>query len=479
MKFLYIDWAESKINITYWKPGSDTDSRTMSGLSIPTAWPALAAQLRPEGKFIKRSTLEMSDEEAILGYSVYTTQVGDAMLPDPSTLSYQIVQEPIKVPTKSFKKRKAAGEICMNPYKCGTITVQRHASYQFLPIDPTVVYTPSHGWYTYYGEGYMANAQPIGVLHLGSPSYGMQPGERLRYCSVLLCYKTYSVPDAQYILSPEPIFSFEDPEVDTGLVTSVVADANNGVYDLLTELGEAPETVAFVGEMTKKALLLHEETDADLRRARSTMLPERFARYSASKWLQLRYALLPIFYSIMDIREVLKQLGKEYAEFRAHRTDTSASDVTALGSVTVTVTGEVLHRCFIKTRYSTDSVLDSLRHLINANLASTAWELTKLSFVLDWAVNVSDFLSALTGSDGSTQSVCCYSLRDRRELTLRYTDISSAPETVVTFNCYQRLIINPLDHIGLTVEFNMNWKRYIDATALSLDSVIKSIRKYL
>lgn len=189
-----------------------------------------------------------------------------------------------------------------------------------------------------------------------------------------------------------------------------------------------------------------------------------------------RYALLPIFYSIKDLKEVLHQMGREYASFRSEK-DIQPDDPNLSGPYTVSVSGQCLHRCYIKSRYTPDSILADFRRLININIFTTTWELATRSFVIDWVLNVGDFISAVTGSDGSTESKVCYSVRDLRVVTISYSSgNSSQPKTTVTYNCYQRQVINPLDHIGLDFSWDMNWKRYFDAAAMSLDPILKQIR---
>ena len=481
MKWYYIDYPNCVVNITYWLAGSTTNSRTLSSIPLPTAWPSLATKLDPTGKFIRRSTLSLSKDEAIAGYSVYCVEPGDSLLPDPTTLSYVIEQAPHKVPSKNFKKRRAAGEILMNPYSRGRITVNREASYDFTPTQPLSVYTPSFGWYMYGGDvpkwSGGITAPHVSTLGVGAPVYGMQAGESLRSVSVYLKYKTYQTPHKTYDLSPEYVPLAIPTQYDKGLITAVLADRNNGMYDLLSELGEFPETLEFLTNQTKKAFFIAEATESDIEKMKGKV-PTRIARYAARKWMMARYALLPIFYSIKDIKGALDSMGREYAEYKQISTSDSVDDFDSCnGAYTVSVSGTIVNRCFIKSRYTPDSILADFRRLVNINIFTSAWELATRSFVVDWVLNVGDFISALTGSDGSVDSKCCYSTRDRRQVTISYAiNGSKRPKTIVSFNCYSRTVINPADHIGLDLSWDMNWKRYIDASAMSLDPILKLIR---
>lgn len=467
MEFLRFRPDLSKMWVDWWLPGKvGRESRSTAFVTINVGWPAFIPCINMPGRYIKRGKLSLTNAEVQAGYSCYVVEPGDSLLPDPATLSYKLVQAPIKVPTKDYAKRKQAGEVLMNDYAVGEISVQRTAGYDFT--GGTAVSNRYYGWFTYSTKTGMPCAAPY---------FGQRPGETFCSVSVNLAFELVSVKNAAYDISPPPVFLENSSSIDTGLVTSVVADCNNGTYDLLTELGELPETLEFVTESTKKAFFIGLDADWQARAMKKSLPAVRFAKWLTNHWLKLRYALLPIFYSIGDVSKVLASMGSEYAEYKAQKVLNDDVPLNLMsGALTVTVEGDCIHRCYIKSRYTPDSIISDFRRLINMNLLNSAWELTKLSFVADWVINVGDFLSAVSGSDGSTESKCCYSVRDNRSVTLSYSDGSVRPKTTVVFRTYKRQVINPLDHTGLTLQFDMNWKRYIDACSLSLRPALKIAR---
>lgn len=467
MEFLRFNPEKSRVSIDWWLPGKiGQQMRSSPHTSVAVGWPAFAPVINKPNQYIKRAKLSLTNDEVKNGYSCYVVQKGDSLLPDPATLRYKLVQAPIKEPTKDFYKRKLAGEVLMNNYAVGEISVQRSAGYNFTGGTNTAS-GPTYGWFIY-GPS---------TLPCPAPTYDQRAGETLYTASVLLVFDIITVPNAVYDISPLPVFLEDSLSIDTGLVTSVVADCNNGTFDMLTELVEFPETLEFVTESTKKAFFIGLEADMEAKMMKKSLPLTRFAKWLANHWLKLRYALLPIFYSIGDVSKVLADMGKEYAEYKAQKAfnDSVPLDLMS-GALTVSVEGDCIHRCFIKSRYTPDSIISDFRRLININILNSAWELTTLSFVADWVINVGDFLSAVSGSDGSTDSKCCYSVRDNRKVTLSYSDASNRPITTVEFRTYKRQVINPLDHIGLSLQFDMNWKRYIDACSLSLRPALKIAR---
>lgn len=169
----------------------------------------------------------------------------------------------------------------------------------------------------------------------------------------------------------------------------------------------------------------------------------------------------------------------EYAEYKQRRQlPTPFPGTLPLGTV-CSDTPDTEHRCFIKSRYTPDSLISDFRRLININLLSSAWELTTLSFVADWAFNIGDFISAMSGGDGNIDSQCAYICRNQATYEVSYASRDPALtslKTSVKFNAYDRSIINPIDHVGLTIDVSMNWKRAIDAFALSSRPAIARLR---
>lgn len=477
MKYALINVTNCYATIMYTKILNTGFRRVVSNVPLSLALPGLVPRLSVS-QWIQRTNVAFSFDEALAGYSAFSLESGDQLLPDPDSLSYVIEQPPNKVASEHYRKRKESGEILMNPYSRGKITVNRTAAYDYQSGTKYSVngVTPTPRTY-YVGDIFPSQVYKFADLGLPEPQYGIQAGERLAYVTITLRGDRFQQPAAQYILSPDPVFDFKDYGVDTELVTAAVADRNDGLYDLLTELGELPETLSFLTQETKKALFLAEEIDVDVKSARKYMNASKFAKYAAGRWLALRYALLPIFYSIKDISEVIKQQGREYAEFQKSKQilDEQQFGDTG-GTLTFKVSGTCKHKCFIKSRYSPDTIMSEIRRFININLFTSVWEWTTLSFVADWVINFGDFLSALTGSDGAAESVCCYTIKDDRVVTIGFNGYDSRPKTTVIFNRYQRLVINPADHIGLSFRFDMGWKRYIDAAALSINPLIKIAR---
>lgn len=233
---------------------------------------------------------------------------------------------------------------------------------------------------------------------------------------------------------------------DNELITEAIANLNGKTLDLLTTLAEAPETVSMIYDALKSILMLAREFK---RKMRGLSLDT-----AANLWLQYRYGIMPLVYTVQDGLEVLKNLSNEitYIDEKKKRREFESRSV--LG---VDVTEQVTHRVFLKRRIDPSQ---SLSNEFSINPFVTAWELVTLSFVVDWVLNVGNVISALTTPISWQEEKCTYSLK--RECNVQIDGLSIEYET------YQRIIINnPTNHVKLALNPEMNRNRWLDLLALS------------
>lgn len=472
MKILLYNPTKSMCNIYYNKIGGGTQLNLNGPLT--QRWPAMDSFMRERQKDVSVVGASFAPtNNQICSTSLFVRKDTGDVLPVIPTTPTLVHITPIRNKNARFMKRKAQGEVIMSDYRVGTAEFLRVA--RVLPDTttwPTVV-AKQLGWWP------ANNSTPYGAL----PAPPAPPsGYTLSGASILISYSWVTKNANRLVLSPDVStcdFSKFAVETDTELVTSVLADCNNGVYDLLTEVLELPETMQFLADEVKKALVLTGDLEDEARRMRKALPVEKFAKWLSSHWLKGRYALMPIFYSIADISATLEQIGREYAAYRG-KSDVLTPFPFPLGpGLECREALEVPHRCMIKARYTTDSLLSDFRRLVNVNIAVSAWELTTLSFVVDWAVNIGDFLAALTGDDGATDSKCCYAVKNTGTYKVFYATEDPALKDVYTsvgLNAYDRRIINPSDHIGLSLGLDMTWKRIIDAFALTTNPAIKRLK---
>lgn len=244
-------------------------------------------------------------------------------------------------------------------------------------------------------------------------------------------------------------------EWDQALIMSGTAELNSGIWDISTEMAELPETCRFIYGVLKKILDTYLVVRGKAKRAkrRVDLGPKEAMDDVSSLWLQWRYAVSPMIYSVNDALDYLESS----AIYRTVRQGSNVSGVcpTRYGNI------EISYR----NRYWGKARVDplQLKSGLKMNLISTAWEVVPLSFVLDWVFNVGDLLSVLQGPSGASEVKHTYSRRTTGvgDLTL------SAGSMAVDLDFYTTTPINPLDFLSLDFAPHMNWKRVMDALAIS------------
>lgn len=268
-------------------------------------------------------------------------------------------------------------------------------------------------------------------------------------------------------------------EFNTRLITSVLAEAESGTLDILTEIAELPETVSFLADTLKRGTQSLETYQRQILHYKNLLknatgrFAEKIARKLASAWMAYRYAIMPILYSIEDIKNTLKEYKRIFAKFKSGERFQLEYQ---FENFTQTSFATGFDRCWIKRSYSPEDLVDQLLGVLKFNPLSTAWELVTLSFVVDWFLNVGDVITAFSGNKAYI---------DQGAVTSRKVEGTSTYQSVLVPTCkvdilyasYDRRVIEPRDHIGLSFEFDMSWKRWLDSIALTLQPTIKTLKR--
>lgn len=379
------------------------------------------------------------------------------------------VKEGVKT---DFHKAKISGEICMSDFTVTNVECTR----------------PAFRWNGAY-NGFREFDAAFSTL-LGVAGYTLIPDDdpvwKMNYSlnRVRFYYRYYTQDGSNFSYAPLPNLlgwsTLNHREVDVATVTSNVANANQGYWDALSEFGELPETIGFIRDCLRSVLTLSKGFSDQIKSGIRTLrvhndLPLRFGKEASEKWLQYRYAVKPIAYSISDLRDVFKAwLDRIYRDERTYLTEPVTApemDGYTLNHETI----DVYHRCTIRDRYDAASFSSKMMALVGTNPFVTAYELTKLSFVLDWFVNIGDFIAATTSWTTYAERKACYSWK--MDAAVIYTPTSGdGPIAYVLAHNYKRVVINPIDHVGLTTDVFLNWKRQLDAIALTFAPLTKHIR---
>lgn len=218
---------------------------------------------------------------------------------------------------------------------------------------------------------------------------------------------------------------------------------SEGEAEVLTMLAESQKTVNYVtGRLRDIANIL-----GSAKRRMLDLSPSK----AADLWLEARYAVRPMMYDVESlVRAFTKGSLDQTYTFRAHDTDESSGSFSYTYSAPSGVSYALEADITYVDKY-TAGVYTRLRNNLPtvqtfglANFAQTAWELVPYSFVIDWFVNVSGFISSIIPSpvysvEGGFKA--CRRI-STATCTLTVTSSSSDPQTitfVVVRNSYDRM----------------------------------------
>lgn len=127
----------------------------------------------------------------------------------------------------------------------------------------------------------------------------------------------------------------------------------------------------------------------------------RADRRVASKWLEFQYGWIPTMYEVHGLSELIYQrIMSEYITGKVRTFDRHTYTDTET-AYSLLRRGQVDVWCKNHYRYKVDSAgLRTLSQSGITNPASVVWELIPYSFVIDWFVDIGDYLSSLDALTG-------------------------------------------------------------------------------
>lgn len=371
-----------------------------------------------------------------------------------------------------FYKRRAAGEIIVSPYSVGKITYQFKVSTEQDNGD----YSKPVGDY---GNYFLASTKDketaVRPYIPGIPRMYFHPqgGD-----AAMVNYSTTYYRQRMHVGAHPLNLGFSPPFKDfksfgvpfsEKCILGAYESSLSGTYDALTELAELPETVRMFIDLIRDAAEAAQKCrnrEVEIRKlaTKKAWTALRLSKALADLWLQYRYALKPIAYSIEDLGRTLLEYKRIFARFRDKVE--GQVELPEIPNWATSSTGlNYTIRCMIKNQYTAEGLVDSLLDVIKLNPFSTAWELVPLSFVIDWFVNIGQLITVWSSPDYSIQSKATYSVKI--EGTVVFTHTQSNARVNCTVNVYDRIVINnPGDYANLLLNIDLTLKQKVDGIAL-------------
>lgn len=271
------------------------------------------------------------------------------------------------------------------------------------------------------------------------------------------------------------------------LIKTAQGDAINGNFDILTLYGERKETIGHIAGRLRDVAALTRGFKQKLKSMR-----KKESIHGA--WLEYRYAIMPNVYAIQDAVKTLTSDSYTRNKGFSRLTKSAVTDTLTTKTWTYGKPGLAL-REIKKTTITATAVCMAQASILSPtfdfkiNPLVTAWELTRLSFVLDWFIDVGDTLASYEApwtADVVSRSISYKTVTEViYQVILQNTwfdsgnrvcgipvgwtlELLQAPkEYVCTLEEYERWPLTAADVARLPrVDVNLNLKRIIDAVAL-------------
>lgn len=424
------------------------------------------------------------------GYMTFTPQ--PIPIPEVSTETIEILG-PSKIEWKdpkhdkeSFNKIRRSGSIKMTRYKVGKISTKhfwgtKEGTPIVLKAGWAIMPTAKNSWewqsfrdpgqyFVIDYAGWVGEPYQRYTFRMPDNHFAYRINERFTLLSLSL--RVYDLRDSL------------DCTTEVEQLKSDLSTALHKRWDALTDLLEGRQTLTMLKGQLAAALspLASFKALRDKIRRKPFKGSEKVLR---EKWLEFRYGILPIMLSIQDYQKLQEEKEHEYLTERRR----ISIGITNSGSppnaecIYIKHFGTIEINGTAKARFVNPS--SRLFAGISMNIVNSVWEKIPYSLVVDWFVNVGDYLYNQSSSwlPPSFDSMMCYSVK-RRITTHTYARIKNLDGSFQDHllreeveESYGRVPFNQSD---IKLVFNprfSSWKRWLDAYALGILALIRAFRR--
>jgi len=257
-------------------------------------------------------------------------------------------------------------------------------------------------------------------------------------------------------------FPASDSGVDNVDLDRFVQGAAAAIYsrghDSLTFLAELNKVVSMFMNVGKSLVNLLQKGDI------------------ASTWLQYRYGWRTLYYDLVQINDAIEQLSDTRTRFSERQGMSFTNQVMMPDAVDFSVTGAGSVFATISDSYTVSVrgivAADILPPAFSFNPVVTAWELLKYSFIIDWVINVGQWLAGMSFLFFSTNHsaakgyriVCTRSLSTGLVEPISGYSISGSVSGTGTYDLSKRIptTVSTIPHFGV----NLDVSKVLDLIAI-------------
>jgi len=381
-------------------------------------------------------------------------------------------------PTKQFKKLQGEGRLIV------TSMIQDRTAATVIPSSNYKVFNPVAN--TGYQRVNQWGSEMLGFgVRVGDSNMVSDEAHRLRTLAITECFASVAEPDVETLVS--------------------VAEARETLEFLRNPFEKALKLTRRWRrwtDMKQRDLVNHQNALDRWSRRRQKGPPPVLRNRGAfvvgkvsghdipSAWLAYRYGLMPLVYDIQGVMKAFdRKLGRIVRQtYRARRESTGSVLYTVTSGpyswsdiyeYNTTATWSVVVRAGCVAEYEATRAQTLGLHW--SYLPSAAWEVVTLSFVADWFLNIGDYLKAISVSARADIKTAWAVTETTWNLMTEMSGRCTTAPNVMQYDkapvcsyVNSRKSRDPISgaSVGVTRQFAMNTKRYIDAAAL-LSNLLK------
>lgn len=193
-----------------------------------------------------------------------------------------------------------------------------------------------------------------------------------------------------------------------------------------------------------------------------------------SLWMTYRYSIMPNVYLIQDLSKAAKRMGT--IRVSEHKQQVKAFPVPPLEGWTSSGHCEMKVQSWCQiSMQAGENPLDKLMSVASFNPLVTLWELTRLSWMVDWVLDIGSFLSALVSPPNMIDQGVTQAYRWSSIVTYRNT--ATGGTVMIQREYYNRIVPSTRDFLGIHLQIQMNWKRWFDLFSVLWGQIGPKLRK--
>lgn len=278
-------------------------------------------------------------------------------------------------------------------------------------------------------------------------------------------------------------------------LTKAWANVDESELLALASMGELPETLEWIVSLYRRGigickLFKAKRVKLAITQAVGNKDSISYADDVLNFWMEFRYAVRPLIFEMEQIIAAIESQAKPLRHTARGFHSVEESDTTTeeqyhanstySNTVALTVSRESNYRAGVL--YQIGLTHNNWTEILGFDKPlESIYELTKLSFVLDWFFNVGDLLSSFTTSSNLTP-LASWCVEDHVFKTMRgSTDInihnisspysysleSSYYGTLVETHHVKRRVISPSRAWYPSIKINLDWKKVVDLAAIA------------